>query len=116
MKKVLAVVCLVSAVSAFAADFSAKMEDVNCTIKNGVVTRTQTFGKDALGSITETRIVNMKAEALIAKAMEVSSQSPASADELYVYTMTHEGKTYTLSTQDSKESMFLIRMISKSCR
>lgn len=102
--------------SAFAADFSAKMEDVNCTIKNGVVTRTQTFGKEALGSITETKMVKFNADALIAKAAELSSQLPAGSGEDYVYTMTHEGKTYTLSTQDSKEVMFLIRMITKSCR
>lgn len=116
MKKLLVGICLVSSVSAFATDFTAKMEDVNCTIKNGVVTRTQTFGKDALGSITETKTVKMNAEALIMKAMETSSQLPAGADDEYVYTMIHEGKSYTLTTSDSKESMFLIRMITKSCR
>lgn len=116
MKKLFVAVCLVSSISAFAAEFSAKMEDVNCTIKNGVVTRTQTFGKEALGTISETKMVTMKADAFIAKAMEVSSQVPARADEDYVYTMTQEGKTYTLSTNDSKEVMLLIRMITKSCR
>ena len=116
MKNLFIAICLVSSVSAFATDFTAKMEDVNCTIKNGVVTRTQTFGKDALGSITETKNVKMNAEALIMKAMETSTQVPAGADEDYVYSMTHEGKTYTLTTSDSKESMFLIRMITKSCR
>lgn len=116
MKKLFVLISLVFSVTALATDFTAKMEDVTCSIKNGLVTRTQVFGKDALGSITEMKVVKMNAEALIAKAMEVSSQTPARADELYVYTMTHEGKTYTLNTQDSKESMFLIRMITKSCR
>lgn len=116
MKNLFIAICLVSSVSAFATDFTAKMEDVNCTIKNGIVTRTQTFGKEALGSITETKSVSMKADALIMKAMETSSQLPAGAQDEYVYTMIHEGKTYTLNTSDSKESMFLIRMITKSCR
>lgn len=116
MKNLFIGICLVSSVSAFATDFAAKMEDVNCTIKNGVVTRTQVFGKEALGSITETKMVKMNAEALIMKAMETSTQAPAGADDEYVYSMIHEGKTYTLSTSDSKESMFLIRMITKSCR
>lgn len=116
MKNLFITICLVSSVSAFATDFTAKMEDVNCTIKNGVVTRTQTFGKEALGSITETKTVKMNAESLIMKAMETSTQTPAGADEDYVYSMNHEGKTYTLNVNDSKESMFLIRMITKSCR
>jgi len=116
MKNLFITVCLVLSVSAFATDFTAKMEDVSCTIKNGIVTRTQTFGKDALGSITETKSVKMNADALIMKAMETSTQVPAGADDDYVYSMIHEGKTYTLNVNDSKESMFLVRMITKSCR
>lgn len=115
MKKFLTAICLVSSVSAFAVEFSAKIEDTKCTIKNGVVTRTQTIGKDKLASFTETKNIKMNVDAaLIEKAIETATERPANAD--YVYTMTHEGKTYTLATDDSKESIVLMRMITRICR
>ena len=68
-------------------------------------------------SALATLIANeMNAEALIMKAMETSTQTPAGADDEYAYSMIHEGKTYSLNVNDSKESMFLVRMITKSCR
>lgn len=117
MKKLIVVLGLVSSMSAMATEFSAKMVNVNCTIKNNVVTRTETFGKEKKASLTEKKEVSLKGmDSLILKAVEMSSQVPAGAMDEYAYSMNHEGKTYTLDTSDSPETMSLIRMITKMCR
>lgn len=110
---------LVFSVASFATEFSAKIENVNCTIANGEVVRTQTLGKKAEGSFTEKKNVTIKGiESFIQKSVETSSQVPASTEysEFYEYKMIHEGKTYYLDTKDSDESMILVRMITKLCR
>lgn len=116
MKNLFIVLGIASTLSAYATEFSAKMDDVNCTIKNNIVTRTQTFGKDASASITEMKEVKFSADSLIMKAMEASTQVPAGTDDEFAFSMVHEGKSYSLNTSDSKETMALIRMITKSCR
>lgn len=118
MKFLVTLTALTLSVSAFATEFKAQIMDIDCTITSeGKVTRTQTFGKEAKASFTEVKMISFKnLEALLPKVMEVSSQLPAQNEDGFAYTMIHEGKTYTLDTRDSKESMFLVRMITKSCR
>lgn len=100
--------------SSFAADFVLKIDDVNCTISKGVVTRTQKVG---VASFVEKKNVTMNGiDELVAKAAEVSSQLPVNPAEEYVHQMIVDGKTYTLNLNDSKESMTLIRLTSRICR
>lgn len=117
MKFAFAVVAIAFTSSVFAADFHAVIDDVECSIVNGKVTRTSSFGKDFIGSFKETKTVELAGLApFIRKATEVSSQIPSSADADYAYTMIHDGKSYTLSTRDSIESSMLVRMITRICR
>ncbi len=116
MKFIAFTIALMTSVTVFAADFSARIDNIDCKISNGTVSRTQTFGKDTKASFTETKTVTLNgAEALIKLASETASQIPASEAE-FSYSMTHEGKTYYLDVNDSKETMYLIRMITKLCR
>ena len=115
MKFAFALVVIAFTSSVFAADFHAKIDDVDCSITNGVVTRTASFGKEFIGSVTEMKVVKMDGLApFIRKAIETSTEAPADAE--YVYTMKHEGKTYNIGARDSLESQMLVRMISKICR
>ena len=110
-------IALMTSFSGFAAEFSARIDNIDCKIANGTVTRTQTFGKDIKASFTEKKMVSMDGiESLIKLASETASQIPASEDSQFSYSMTHEGKTYFLDVNDSKETMYLIRMITKICR
>lgn len=114
MKFALALLAL--STSAFATDFYAKIDDVDCKIEKGIVTRKASFGKDAIGSYTETKTVKMEGLApFIERAMLTSTQTPGSMPE-YAYSMKHEGKSYILNVDDSRESQSLIRMISRICR
>lgn len=115
--KFIALTIALMASSAFATEFSARIDNIDCKISNGVVSRTQSFGKDMKASFTETKTVSMKGtEAFIRLATETASQLPASENSDFSYTMSHEGKTYYLDVDDSKETMYLIRMITKICR
>ncbi len=115
MKFALILTALISS-SAFATDFFAKIENNNCKIENGLVTRTSFLGKEATASFTETKNVKIEGIAhLVAKAIEVSSPFPGN-DVNYRFTMKHEGTAYLLDTRDSSESMALINMIARLCR
>ena len=117
MKFAFAVVAIVFTSSVFAADFHAVIDDVECSIVNGKVTRVSSFGKEFIGSFKETKTVELAGLApFIRKVSEVSSQLPHSTDTEYRYTMTHEGKSYSLNTRDSIESSMIVRMISRICR
>lgn len=117
MKFALALVAIAFTSSVFAADFHAVIDDVECSIVNGKVTRTASFGKEFIGSVTETKTVELSGLApFIRKVSEVSSQLPQSNDTEYRYTMIHDGKSYSLNTRDSIESSMIVRMVSKICR
>ncbi|MES2525502.1 MAG: hypothetical protein V4598_00380 [Bdellovibrionota bacterium] len=117
MKFALALIAIAFTSSVFATDFHAKLLDVDCSISNGVVTRTSTFGKEFLGSVTETKNVKMDGLApFIRKAIETATETPVEADAEYVYTMKHDGKSYNIGVRDSIESQMLVRMVSKICR
>ena len=112
----IAIALLALSTSAFATDFYAKMDDVDCKIENGVVTRKATFGKDFIGSYTETKTVKVEGlTPFIERAMLTSSQTTGSHPD-FAYSMKHEGKTYLLNVDDSRESQSLVRMISRICR
>jgi hypothetical protein len=115
MKAFIGMIALMITGSVFATEFNVKIEDINCTISaNGAVTRTQKVG---VATFTEKKTVSMTGlDALVAKAVEVSSQVPASQEEEYVYTMIQDGKSYTLNLKESKESQTLIRLTSRICR
>lgn len=81
MKLALILATFVLASSAFATDFFAKIDKVDCKIVNGNVTRTLNFGKDFTGSVTETKTVSMNGlapfiEKAIATAREIESADP----------------------------------------
>lgn len=98
-------------------EFNARIDNTDCKISNGVVSRTQTFGKDTKASFTETKAVSMNGvDSFIKLATETASQLPTNDEFGISYSMNHEGKTYFLNVNDSKETMYLIRMITKICR
>lgn len=106
----------VIASSAFATDFYAKMVNVDCSIENGTVTRTYSFGKDTVATATETKSVKFQDLGPIVEKAIASVRDVHSPDSDYAYSMKHEGKLYALNVDDSRESMALIRMISGLCR
>lgn len=111
-----ALILLALSSSAFAADFYAKIDSVDCKIEKGIVTRKASFGKDFIGSYSEMKLVKLEGLApFIARAALTSSQVPGTDSE-YSYSMKHEGKMYTLNVNDSLESMSLVRMITRICR
>lgn len=118
MKKMTILAVLALSTQAFATEFKAHISDTDCTISSkGVVTRTQTFGRDVKASFTETKTITLSnIDALLPKILEISPERAPNPEEEYTYSMTHEGKTYTLSANDSKESMTLVRIITNSCR
>lgn len=118
MKKLIFLAVLAISTSAMATEFKAHIEDVDCSINaEGVVTRTQTFGKEKKAAYTETKKVSFSnLDTFISKALEVSSTQVPSADEAYVFSMIHNGQTYRLNMDDSTESLFLVRIISRVCR
>lgn len=116
MKMALTLAAFILTSSAFATDFYAKIDVIDCKIENGVVTRTHTFGKEFKGSATETKTVKLEGLApFIEKAIATARELDPSETE-YVYSMKHEGKTYNLSVNDSRESQAIIRMITGICR
>lgn len=116
MKLALTLATFVLASSAFATDFFAKIDNVDCTIVNGNVTRTLNFGKEFTGSVTETKTVSMKGLAPFIEKAIATARDLDPANPEFSYKMKHEGKTYILSTDDSRESMALVRMITNICR
>ncbi|MBY0515872.1 MAG: hypothetical protein K2P81_03115 [Bacteriovoracaceae bacterium] len=117
MKLFLASLLISLSVSVSATEFSAKLERTFCSISNNTLTRTEYVNKDMSVSLTETKKVEFNGvEALIPKVLETATQTAPSADEDYVFTMTHEGQKYYLNLKDSDETLFIIRLLSKSCR
>ncbi len=117
MKFLFTVVAFALTSSAFATHFHAVIDDVECSIADGKVTRTASFGKEFIGSFKETKSIELSGLApFIRKVSEVSSQLPHSNDSEFRFTMIHEGKSYSLNTRDSLESSMIVRMISKICR
>lgn len=114
MKTVLLISALVFSFSAFATDFNVKLENLSCQVSsNGSVTKTYKVGA---ASFTEKKTVTISGlDALVKKAVDVSSQEPANTEDFFSYQMTHEGKTYTLQLDDSKEILTLIRLLSTIC-
>lgn len=107
---------LVSA-SAMATEFHAQIENTHCSIVNGTVTRTSSFGKEKIVSFSETSSVKMDGLAPYVRAVTLtSSQMPDPRNSDFSFTMKHEGKTYTLNTTDSEESRILVRMLGRICR
>jgi hypothetical protein len=102
--------------SAFAVEFSAKFENIDCKIANGTVTRTIALMKNTEATLTETKSVKLEnADQLVQKAIDSASVRP-SRDSVYVFTMTNEGKTYYLNSEDSREAMALMKMLAEVCR
>lgn len=113
MKTFILISALLASASSFATDFSVKIEDIRCTISNDQVTRVEKVGP---ASFTEKKTVSITGiDSLVKKVATVSSELPANSKDEYIFEMTHEGKTYTLNMDDSKESMILVRFLSKIC-
>lgn len=117
MKFVVLALTAAFSLTAFATDFSAKIDRTFCTITNGKMVRTQYMNKARSVSFTENKNVVINGlENLLPKVLETAAQSPIDMEQDYVFTMIHEGKTYLLNTEDSPETQVLIRLIAQSCR
>lgn len=113
MKTFILISTLLVSASSFATDFSVKIEDVSCKISKDQVTKTVKVGP---ASFTEKKTVSISGlDSLVTKVATVASELPANPKDEYIFEMTHEGKTYTLNMDDSKESMTLVRLLSKLC-
>lgn len=117
MKSLVIAIVATLSLSALATEFNAKIDRVSCAINNGKVVRTQFMNKARTVSFTENKFVAIDGlENLLPKVLETAAQTPADMEQDYVFTMTHEGKTYVLATEDSPETQVLIRLIAQSCR
>ena len=111
-----ALVLLALSSSAFAADFYAKIDGIDCKIEKGIVTRKASFGKDFIGSFTESSSVKLDGLAPFIERAALTATDRPNTNPEFAYSMKHEGKMYTLNVDDSRESQSLIRMISRICR
>ena len=117
MKAMIVALISVFSLSAFAAEFSAKLDRVYCTIANNKLIRTQYMNKDQTLSFVETKTIQINGlDSMLPKVLETAVEAPADRSGDYVFTMKHEGKEYLLDVDASDETRFVIRMISQSCR
>jgi hypothetical protein len=117
MKFVVMALVAAFSVSAMATELNAKMGRVYCTINGSKLVRTQYINKTSTVSFTETKTVEIKGiESLLPKVLETAAPAPLERTEEYVYTMTHEGRSYLLDTSASPETQVLVRLITSSCR
>lgn len=116
MKSIITVFALALSASSFATELRGRILDIDCVISaKGVATRTQSIGKEV--SFTETKSITLNnIEAIIPKVVQVSREGVPGANEEYAYSIKHDGRTYILNYDDSKESMFLVKLIGRVCR
>lgn len=117
MKFVVLALVAAFSISAIATEFNAKLDRVFCSINNDKLVRTQFLNKTRTVSFTENKTVAFDGvETLLPRVLETAAVTPADMGQDYVFTMTHEGKTYVLTVDDSPETQVLIRLIAQSCR
>lgn len=118
MKIFIVLIALSFSSMALATEFFAQIEEVDCKIVNGMVTRTATFGKEARASYTETKSVKLEGLApFIEKAIATASETPISGNVTDItFSMKHEDKMYYLDVDQAREVQYLIRMIARICR
>lgn len=118
MRKFAAVVFALSLSSAAFAGVELKIvsDKVNCTIANNEVVRTLTFGKEKELKMTEKSVMTFEGiEAMAEKALAVSvNQASDLLDQSYI--VVKNGKETILDSDESNESLYLIRLMVKACR
>lgn len=116
MKMIITVFCLSLSLSAFSSEFQVDVLNSNCHIKDGQVSRTQSFGKKSEISFTEYKKVDLKGvDSFVDKAMTFASGFPRSNSGMS-YAVIVNGKKNYIEAMDSLESELLIRMLNKICR
>ena len=116
MKHLICILTLGLSLGASAAEFEVKVLNVDCHIKNGTVSRKQSFGRELEASFTETKKVQINgAEKLVEKALTLASTLPRTEHGMS-YAVIVDGKKHFIEASDSLESEHLIRTLNKICR
>lgn len=113
----IAALSLVS-MTAFAADieFYSKFLNQECVIKNGVATKTVSFGKERDIKIKTQRNVSIEGlSKYIDVAIERTVSVPHEQNESS-YKITKNGKTVEIFQDDSVESLLVIQSIVQACK
>lgn len=86
-----------------------------CTIKNGVVTKVQVFGKDKDMFLTTTKKVSIQGIEKYAHlaVSQISGERDVNAESSFKVII--DGKAYEINHSDSDESLYVIRLIVKAC-
>lgn len=86
-----------------------------CSISNGDVTRTLSFGKEKQVKMTSKSHFTFEGiEAAAKVAAKFASNRPAS-NEMESYSMILDGKKIELDTNESPEALMLVQVIVKAC-
>ncbi len=86
-----------------------------CTIKNGVATKVQVFGKDKDMFLTTTKKVSIEGiEKYVHRAIaQIRGDRDVNAESSFKIII--DGKPYEINHSDSDESLYVIRLIVKAC-
>lgn len=117
MKKLMTFIALATSFSALSADISffRKVENHECVIKNNKVTRKMVFGGGKIGFTETSTIESFGIEAVAQKAAELSTGRTTPIMNIAT-TVTIDGVTSTLHTEDSPEARHLIVFMSAACK
>lgn len=95
-----------------------KLQRQECTIKNGTVTRVQSFDKDgALTLTTTSKALVQGVEKYAERAIALTTTTPETETHaLGTFKVTMNGRTYQIFQGDSKEALYLVRLIASVCK
>ncbi|MCM2348731.1 MAG: hypothetical protein NDI69_01840 [Bacteriovoracaceae bacterium] len=93
-----------------------KLVNMDCTIKNGVVTKTMSFSKEKDLSFSTSHKINVDGlEKYAERAVALTTNNPHVNTD-YKFKITMDGKTTEINQADSKEALYVVRMIVQACK
>lgn len=114
MKSIITLAVLTFSLSSFAAvELKSKVNSETCTIKGDKVTKTTSLMN---GELKFTTTDTVKIEGLEDIARRAVASNTGTANEYFTHELVLDGQTYVLNTNDSKESMMLVNMMSRLCQ
>lgn len=117
MKTLMILTLALFGLNAFAAvEISGVSGKVNCTLKDGKVTRSQTFGKENIVGFTQIYEITTTGLEETLKVAEASARPNTNTQGDLVVTANLDGKKFNLALDDSKEALYLVQMMAKICK
>lgn len=113
MKRLMTLALLAFSLNSFASiELRSEVNSESCIIKGEQVIKTTSMLD---GELKVTTTGNVRIEGLEQVARRAIETNTGTTNDYYNYEIILDGKSYTLSVADSKESMVLVRMMSNIC-